>query len=188
VQRWVHAESVGLLPFESEELAASVGASAAELDAEPIDPLAAQVVFDALSGSQSGMAPKDACDARRASWEDERGRFAADKFAADLDAARIAVVGAYALFPGFFVAVAAVAAWQVDAPRLLSDAVATGSVHLGEASAKEGPAIFLLPALMVLAVSRGVQVEGGGIEAANIRAQDARFLEEMRQRKRGGRF
>ena len=59
VQRWVHSENVGLLPFTDEAMAASVGATAAELDAEPIDKLAAEIVFDALSASQSGVCPID---------------------------------------------------------------------------------------------------------------------------------
>ena len=55
--RWVHRESVGSLPFEDTEenraLAASVGSTVEELNATPVDDVAADVVFDALS--QTGL-------------------------------------------------------------------------------------------------------------------------------------
>ena len=48
VARWVHRESVGSLPFaddaEGRALAASVGSTVEELNAEPVDELAADVV------------------------------------------------------------------------------------------------------------------------------------------------
>lgn len=55
VQRWVLCENTQLLPFTDEALAASVGATAAELNAEPIDALAANIVFDALCMSMSNL-------------------------------------------------------------------------------------------------------------------------------------
>ena len=48
-QRYWHGENVGLLRFRSEALARSVGATVSELSRRPIEPLAAEVVFDALS-------------------------------------------------------------------------------------------------------------------------------------------
>ena len=53
VARWVHRENVGSLPFPDDAagraLAASVGATVAELNAEPVDETAADVLFDAIS-------------------------------------------------------------------------------------------------------------------------------------------
>lgn len=53
VARWVHRENVGQLPFPDDEegraLAASVGATVEELNAESVDELAADVLFDALA-------------------------------------------------------------------------------------------------------------------------------------------
>ena len=52
MQRWAHNENLALLPFGEAlddggvALAASVGATPAELQAEPLDPLALDVVFD----------------------------------------------------------------------------------------------------------------------------------------------
>ena len=64
VQRWAHNENLALLPFGEAlddggvALAASVGATPAELQAEPLDPLALDVVFDALCTSQSGLSTR----------------------------------------------------------------------------------------------------------------------------------
>ena len=81
-------------------MAASVGATAAELDAEPIDKLAAEIVFDALSASQSGVCPIDDCNARRASYTDAAtGGFDAAAFAAGLRRAKLNICGAYAVYP-----------------------------------------------------------------------------------------
>ena len=44
VQRWAHGENVAMLPFTDAALAASVGATVEELNAEPVDPLAAEIV------------------------------------------------------------------------------------------------------------------------------------------------
>ena len=52
VQRYWLGQNVGLLPFCSAAMARSVGCTAAELSALPINPLAVEVVFDALSQSQ----------------------------------------------------------------------------------------------------------------------------------------
>lgn len=46
VQRCWHNENVAMLPFTDDALAASVGATAEQLNTEPINPLAADVVFD----------------------------------------------------------------------------------------------------------------------------------------------
>ena len=78
--------NVGLLPFTDDALAASVGCTAAELNAEPIDQLAVDVVFDALAESQSGIVGREECDARRAAFTAADGAFDAAAFADGLSA------------------------------------------------------------------------------------------------------
>ena len=46
VQRYWFSENVGRLPFRSKVLAASVGSSVGELNRQPLNPLAVDVVFD----------------------------------------------------------------------------------------------------------------------------------------------
>ena len=84
VQRYWMGENVGLLPFTDEKLAASVGKTAAEIDAMPINPLAADVVFDALSTSNAGILARSVCDEQRASFQDADGSFNERKFSDDL--------------------------------------------------------------------------------------------------------
>ena len=65
----MHREAVSSLPFaddaEGRALAASVGATVAELNAEPVDAIAADVVFDALS--MTGMTGFVGAEVRRRS-------------------------------------------------------------------------------------------------------------------------
>jgi hypothetical protein len=100
VQRYWHAENVGLLPFTSKPLAASLGFTVAEMNALPISPRACDVVFDALSRSQSGITEDEFCDERRAAWQATDGSFDAAAFESDLNAGRRTVASAYFLFPG----------------------------------------------------------------------------------------
>lgn len=101
-QRWWHNENIaaGLLPFTSEALAASVGMTAEELNARPPKWEACDVVFDALSRSQSGLIDKTLIDERRAAYENSDGSFAADAFDADLTSGRINIAVGNAIFPG----------------------------------------------------------------------------------------
>jgi len=99
-QRYWHEQNVGRLSFRSDALAASVGCTAAELDAREISPLACDVVFDALSRSQSGITDKLGCDERRASYETAQGGFDADAFEEDLARGRANVAKSYAIYPG----------------------------------------------------------------------------------------
>lgn len=99
VQRYWFTENVGLLPYRSKALAASVGCTVAELADEPISPLAADIVFDALAHGNSGIMQREVCDERRASWEGAGG-FDAAAFDADLGAAKTNIVRSYCLFPG----------------------------------------------------------------------------------------
>ena len=94
VARWVHRENVGLLPFpddaEGRALAASVGCTVAELNAEPVDELAADVVFDAMSQTGLiGFAEQDEVDRARASFLTAEGRFDEDAFRASLVRSRL---------------------------------------------------------------------------------------------------
>ena len=130
-QRYWHEQNVGRLSFRSDALAASVGCTAAELDAREarvhpdtppplvhptsfthhprppssrrhlaqISPLACDVVFDALSRSQSGITDKLGCDERRASYETAQGGFDADAFEEDLARGRANVAKSYAIYP-----------------------------------------------------------------------------------------
>ena len=88
VQRYWHAENVGLLPFTSKPLAVSLGFTVAEMNALPISPRACDVVFDALSRSQSGITEDEFCDERRAAWQATDGSFDAAAFESDLNAGR----------------------------------------------------------------------------------------------------
>ena len=89
-----------LLPFKSEAMAASVGLSAAELDAREVTWEACDVVFDALSRSQSGIIDKSLVDERRAAYQTSEGGFDAEAFEADLAAAGATVAASLAIFPG----------------------------------------------------------------------------------------
>eukprot|EP00966_Prymnesium_polylepis_P262655 6066922-Prymnesium_polylepis.1 len=120
-QRWWHNENVRLLRFSSPRLAASVGKTAAEMNAMEVDPLAANVVFDALARSQSGIVAKDECDARRASYEDAAGAFDADAFASDLTGARWTVVKSYAVYPGSLQLVGLITFVRADGYRAVLD-------------------------------------------------------------------
>ena len=100
VQRYLFVQNVQTLPFKEDKLARSVGASARELNAEPISELAAEIVFDALSVSKSGIVPKDDCDARRASYVDADGAFDREAFSADVSQARFNILAFLAAYPG----------------------------------------------------------------------------------------
>lgn len=183
VQRWVLRDNVGMLPFTDEALAASVGATAAELDAEPISPLAVDVVFDALTSSMSDMVPTEQCDARRASFVTPGGGFDADGFGGALGRARVTIVSALALFPGFFVFVGAVLAWKIDALGLALGWAAAFDGGVRENWEESGPATLVLPALIALVLTQGKSY--GGLEEASIKAQDGLYLERKARKKRG---
>tara|TARA_B100000513_G_scaffold188029_1_gene110827 strand:- start:216 stop:1088 length:873 start_codon:yes stop_codon:yes gene_type:complete len=100
VQRYLFVQNVQTLPFKEDKLARSVGASARELNAEPVSELAAEIVFDALSVSKSGIVPKDDCDARRASYVDADGAFDREAFSADVSQARFNILAFLAAYPG----------------------------------------------------------------------------------------
>ena len=134
VQRYWHAENVGLLPFTSKPLAASVGCTVAEMNAMPINPRACDVVFDALSRSQSGITEEEFCDERRAAWQTADGSFDAAAFEADLSTGRRTIASAYFLFPGIpFIASNLV--WyspQVNGLQLTKDLIEQQSVMIAK--------------------------------------------------------
>ena len=100
VQRYWLKENVGLLRFRLDKLAYSVGASPRELNVEPLNPLAVDVVFDALAESQSGIVDKKDCDAQRATFAGEDGSFDAVAFGDALGRARRNILLSYATYPG----------------------------------------------------------------------------------------
>mmetsp|Transcript_31464 Transcript_31464/g.74301 ORF Transcript_31464/g.74301 Transcript_31464/m.74301 type:complete len:250 (-) Transcript_31464:324-1073(-) len=100
VQRYWFSQNVGQLPFKSKALAASVGCSVAELNKRSLDPLAIDVVFDALARSKAGIVVRETCDQRRASYEAEDGSFDAATFVADLSGGRLKYLGSVLIFPG----------------------------------------------------------------------------------------
>ena len=99
VQRVWHNENVAKLPFRSRAMAESIGCTAVELNRLPLNPVACEVVFDALSESQGGITGATQCDARRVSYETERGGFDAAAFDAALVRGRLNVAIAYLFFP-----------------------------------------------------------------------------------------
>lgn len=120
-QRWWHNENVPLCRFTSGSLAASVGKSVAEMNAMEVNPLALEIVFDALARSQSGIVPKELCDARRASYETDTGEFNEVAFASDLFEARKTVALSYAAYPGFFQVVGLITFVKADGYHFLLD-------------------------------------------------------------------
>jgi hypothetical protein len=187
VQRWIHAENVGLLPFTCDALAASVRSDAASMDAEPIDPLAAEIVFDALSGSQSGIVTTAQCDERRASYVRADGSFDAHAFSSDLVYARRNIVVAYAVYPGLLIATALITAIKMDAFHLVLEWLSRSTGSLSRAWDKSGAATLLLPSLMALVLLRNPikPLEGSEREKAHLRKKDQAYLKKMRERRAG---
>lgn len=132
VQRYLFVENVQSLPFKDEKLARSIGASARELNAEPVDELAAQIVFDALSVSKSGIAPKADCDARRASYTDAEGAFDVDAFSGDLGKARFNILAFLAAYPGVPNLIFLAVAYKKNALQGFQDYAADFSQKVGE--------------------------------------------------------
>lgn len=114
VARWVHRENCGSLPFPDDEagraLAASVGATVEELNAEAVDPIAADVLFDAIADTGlMGFAEEEAVDRKRASFLTASGGFNADAFGGAILRSRVntaaAVSGVRVVPPTIFAGV-----------------------------------------------------------------------------------
>ena len=157
-------------------LAASVGANMAELDAEPIDPLAVDVVFDALCESQSGIVARSECDERRAAFEDADGKFDAEAFAAGLSRGRRTIIGAYAVYPGSLNLIFLVGALQAGFFGSASDA-AGDVLGVVQRQVAENPFAALLPILPLGVIAYGAanppKANKARLEAA---AADRAFL------------
>ena len=76
-----------------------MGSSVGELNRQPLNPLAVDVVFDALARSKSGILSREICDERRASYEGAGG-FDAAALASDLSRGRLKVASSSLIFPG----------------------------------------------------------------------------------------
>ncbi|KAL1521705.1 hypothetical protein AB1Y20_021360 [Prymnesium parvum] len=100
VQRYWLGENVGLLPFRDTSMAESVGSSVEEMNSSPINPLAVDVVFDALSTAQSGIIQRELCDARRASYVTAGGAFNFESFSNDINTGRRNILIGYCFLPG----------------------------------------------------------------------------------------
>ena len=100
VQRFLFVENVPTLPFKDAALARSVGASVRELNSEPLNPLALEVVFDALTQSKSSFANQTAANARRAKYQNKDGSFNAAALTSDLAAGRLYIYSFAAAFYG----------------------------------------------------------------------------------------
>jgi len=204
VQRWAHAENVAMLPFTDEALASSVGATVEELNAEPIDELAAQVVFDALCGSMSGVVEQERCDEMRATFVTSSGSFDEEAFSFALDEARGTISGALLVFPGLPILVVGLVAnkWSPVALASLSGIASQVQASVDES----GPAALLLPTWAALGalftVLIGTNTAPGvlrrwvvGVDAdaerqldykeRAILEQDELYLQKMARRKRG---
>lgn len=155
VQRYILNATVGLLPFRNARIAASVGCTVREMTAEPIDPRAVDVVFDALSESQSGIIDKAECDARRATFETADGSFDAEAFQSSLDAARRKIVLSYALYPGVPNLIFLFLAYRLNAFDAAADSAEDVFGVVKENWETMGPASLLLPALPVGLIGYG---------------------------------
>jgi len=144
VQRYWHNENIGLLPFTSQALAASVGCTVEELNETPINPRAADMVFDALSRSQGGITEEETADERRAAWQTADGAFDADAFRKDLAHGRSTVAKAYFLFPGLPLIVSNLVFYspRVNGLQLMQDYAATQNVMLAKNAALWGAALL----------------------------------------------
>lgn len=156
VARWVHGENVGELPFTDAKLAASIGATIEELNAEPVDAVAAEVVFDALSGSAAGFVLEEECDARRAAFLDVDGGFDAAAFGSALGDTRRNLLGVYVFGPGLGLLAMALVAYHW-LPTLLESTAAFNERLVRNYDAA-GPAILVLPIISLGAL--GAQLLG----------------------------
>ena len=147
VQRYIFNATVPLLPFENLAMAESVGTTVADLDSEPLEPLAIDIVFDALSQSISGIVDKELIDARRKLMDAPGGAFDADAFADCLNAARRTVLTSLAIFPGSFFILFAITALKLDAASMVQESAGDILGVIQSNLDKNGPVALLLPFL-----------------------------------------
>ena len=192
VQRWVHNENVGLLPFDPEaaELAASVGATVEELNAEPVDELAAQIVFDALCSSKASFVDAAVCDERRQSFVDAAtGAFDAEAFGSAVARSRLNIVGALLVYPGFFVFLFLLLAWQLDWYQLALESAehARAQAAANYEAHGLGPTLCALPVVGLVAKGALDRRAGkmGGLAEFEVRERDRHFVQAMRIQRTG---
>lgn len=137
VQRFLFVDNVPTLPFQDAALASSVGASAAELNAEPVRPLALQIVFDGLTASKSSFANATEANARRASYQLPDGGLDAAALQADLAKARLNIFAFASVFYGTQAALLFAVAYKRGALDGLLDA----AVGLGASGGASGGAL-----------------------------------------------
>ena len=185
VQRWVHNENVGLLPFDPEaaELAASVGATVEELNAEPVDELAAQIVFDALCSSKASFVDAAVCDERRQSFVDAAtGAFDAEAFGSAVARSRLNIVGALLVYPGFFVFLFLLLAWQLDWYQLALESAehARAQAAANYEAHGLGPTLCALPVVGLVAKGALDRRAGkmGGLAEFEVRERDRHFVQQ----------
>ena len=180
VQRYILNATVGLLPFTDDALAASVGCTAAELNAEPIDQLAVDVVFDALAESQSGIVGREECDARRAAFTAADGAFDAAAFADGLSRARRQIAVSYAIYPGIPNVIFAFVAYQLDAFSAATAASDDILKVVRENWETMGPMSLVLPVLPLALVAYGAANPPRSSKAASdAAALDRAFLKRQ---------
>jgi hypothetical protein len=177
VQRYIFAANVGALPFRSAALASSVGATLAELSAEPVDPLAIDVVFDALCESSSGIVDKNECDKRRAAFETDVGAFDALAFHGGLDTARKNLLAGYAIYPGSLNLVFLIAAIKLDVFTMAGEAREDVLGVVGDNWTALGPASLLMIIPPIAIIAYGATNPKGGKAAGDAAAADRIFVE-----------
>lgn len=198
VARWVHKENVAKLPFTDAALAKSIGVSVAELNAEPVDEEAAEVVFDALCGSMAGFVDEEQCDAKRQTFIDEDGGFDEEGFRRALGETRRNNIAVLALGPGLGVGVLGLVGYKW-LPTLLESAT-DAQAKMSAVYATDGPASLLLPMAVIGGFAANFVYEaqsgrrGGAASTArpaltykerDILKQDELFLDKMKRKKRG---
>ena len=109
VERVALRQNIGDLPFTNAPLAASCGKGVAFFDEMPVSEAAANIVFDALAQSKSGLVPPATCDERRAAWfAAGKGDFDVAAFSSGLQKAQAVVLASSAvLYVGLPAVVAA---------------------------------------------------------------------------------
>jgi len=91
VERVALLQNAPKLPFKNEKLAASYGKTVEEFNAMPVNPIAANIVYDALAQSKTGLLPQDTVDKRRSSWMTPEGGLDDGAMASGLFKSRVAV-------------------------------------------------------------------------------------------------
>ena len=196
VARWVHNDNVGKLPFTDAALAESIGASVEELNAEPVDELAADIVFDALCGSMAGFVDEDQCDTKKAQFFTADGGFDEDSFRKALGETRRNNLGVLTFGPGFGVGVLGLIGYRwLPTLQASTEKVAA---KLEATYAADGPLSLVLPLVVVgafvaQAFAEASSGRGGAASTARpldwqeraIAKQDELFRERMKLKKRG---